>query len=157
PGSYNPDANGNNFLFKLLGAEDIRVVPGGTDMMGEMEQIAKDLIKEGSNPYIIPGGGSNNIGSTGYVACAKEILHQMISLKIDFDYIVTASGSGGTHSGLVAGLAGMNRNIPVLGMNVSRKNPEQENLIYDHTISTAKHVGVKGDIPRDLINCFDDY
>lgn len=29
PGSYNKDASGNNYLFRLLGVEDIRVVPGG--------------------------------------------------------------------------------------------------------------------------------
>ena len=30
PGSYNPDASGNNFLFHLLGVEKIDVVPGGS-------------------------------------------------------------------------------------------------------------------------------
>ncbi|NLW42806.1 MAG: pyridoxal-phosphate dependent enzyme, partial [Tissierellia bacterium] len=28
PNSYNPKASGNNYLFNLLGVEDIRVVPG---------------------------------------------------------------------------------------------------------------------------------
>ena len=30
PGSYNPEASGNNFLFRLLGVEKIEVVAGGS-------------------------------------------------------------------------------------------------------------------------------
>ena len=30
PGSYSEDASGNNFLFRLLGVESIRVVPAGS-------------------------------------------------------------------------------------------------------------------------------
>ena len=73
PGSYNPEASGNNFLFRLLGVEKIDVVPGGSDMMGAMRKVADALSKEGRKGYIIPGGGSNPIGATGYVACAQEI------------------------------------------------------------------------------------
>ena len=36
PGSYNPEASGNNFLFQLLGVEKIIVVPAGSDMMAAM-------------------------------------------------------------------------------------------------------------------------
>ena len=31
--SYHEEANGNNYLFHLLGVEGIRVVPGGSNMM----------------------------------------------------------------------------------------------------------------------------
>jgi D-cysteine desulfhydrase len=71
PGSYNPEASGNNFLFRLLGVEKIEVVPGGSDMMGAMRKVVEGLDKEGRKGYIIPGGGSNPIGATGYVACAQ--------------------------------------------------------------------------------------
>src|SRR5512143_523011 len=43
PGSYQPDASGNNFLFRLLGVEKIEVVPGGSDMLGAMNQVADAL------------------------------------------------------------------------------------------------------------------
>ena len=76
PKSYDPNASGNNFLFRLLGVEKVKVVPGGSDMMKEMESMADEVIGEGRKPYIIPGGGSNEIGATGYVACAQEILAQ---------------------------------------------------------------------------------
>lgn len=54
--SYSPEASGNNFLFQLLGVKSITVVPGGSNMMGEMEKVAEKLRAEGRKPYIIPGG-----------------------------------------------------------------------------------------------------
>ena len=47
PNSYKPEAGGNNFLFNLLGVEKIKVVPGGSDMMKAMEQVAEEVASEG--------------------------------------------------------------------------------------------------------------
>ena len=60
-GSYRADASGNNFLFRLLGVEKITVVPGGSNMMDEMNKVAAEVAREGRRGYIIPGGGSNPI------------------------------------------------------------------------------------------------
>ena len=72
--SYNPEASGNNFLFQLLGVKSVTVVPGGSNMLGEMEKLAEKLRAEGKKPYIVPGGASNKIGALGYVSCAEEVL-----------------------------------------------------------------------------------
>ena len=156
-GSYNPKAGGNNFLFRLLGVEKVKVVPGGSDMMKEMQHVADDLTAEGRQAYIIPGGGSNPIGATGYVACAQEILGQLFDQRLEIDRVVCASGSTGTHAGLVTGFYGTNSNLPVIGINVSRPKAEQEELVYDLVRQTATHVGVGSEIPRDAILCFGDY
>jgi D-cysteine desulfhydrase len=97
------------------------------------------------------------MGATGYVACAEEILAQTFDLGINIDRIVCASGSAGTHAGLVTGFHGNNSNIPVIGINVSRPKREQEELVYDLVQSTAKHVGVNSDIPAEAVVCFDEY
>src|SRR5512137_1935825 len=55
-GSYRADASGNNFLFRLLGVEKITVVPGGSNMMDEMNKVAEEVAREGRRGYIIPGG-----------------------------------------------------------------------------------------------------
>ncbi|MDM8540391.1 D-cysteine desulfhydrase [Desulfococcaceae bacterium HSG9] len=156
-GSYNPDASGNNFLFQLLGVENIKVVPGGSDMMNEMQSVADELIAEGRKPYIIPGGASTPVGALGYVACAEEILAQAFEKGIDFNHVVCASGSAGTHSGLVTGFYGNNSLIPVTGINVSRKKNEQENLVADLVRETSNYIGIKSEISRDAIVCFDEY
>ena len=127
PGSYSEDASGNNFLFRLLGVESVRVVPAGSDMAAEMEAVAGEVESAGRKPYVIPGGGSNPIGATGYVACAQEILTQTFEEGVQMDHVVTASGSSGTHAGLVTGLYG---DIPVVGIDVSRPKDAQEELVY---------------------------
>jgi D-cysteine desulfhydrase len=157
PGTYHPEAGGNNFLYRLLGAEQIRVVPGGTNLQTEMEDMAADLAAKGRRAYLIPGGGSNPVGATGYVACAEEIIYQLFDLGLHIDYVVCASGSTGTQAGLVVGFYGCNTNIPVLGINVSRPKEPQEELVYALARETAGYVGVRGEIPRTAVTCFDDY
>lgn len=155
--SYDPLASGNNFLFNLLGVERIKIVPGGSDMMKEMEEVANEVLQVGRKAYIIPGGGSNAIGATGYVACANEIMNQSFQKGINFDYLVCASGSSGTHAGLITGLYGTNSNVPVIGINVSRPKDKQENLVYNLVQKTSERLGIKETIPREAVNCFDDY
>ena len=157
PGSYNPDASGNNFLFRLLGVEKIEVVPGGSNLMAAMQKVADDLAKDGRKGYIIPGGGSNSIGATGYVACAQEIQSQLFEKQILIDRLVVASGSTGTHAGLLAGFYGCNMNIPIVGINVSRDPKDQDPLVYDLVQKTAERVGVRQDIPSDAVVTFGDY
>jgi len=122
-----------------------------------MQAVADELAASGRKGYIIPGGGSNPIGATGYVACAEEILAQAFDKGLDFSHIVATSGSAGTHAGLVTGFYGNNANIPVIGINISRKKDIQEELVYDLAKRTAAHVGIKAPIPRDAVVCFDEY
>src|SRR5512137_158508 len=144
PGSYKPTGSGNNFLYRLLGVERVKVVPGGSPLLQIMGEMAEELKTQGRQAYVIPTGGSNPVGATGYVACAEEILAQSFDLGIRIDRVVCASGSGGTHAGLVAGFYGNNSGIPVVGVNVSRKKGAQEDLIYDLALRIAAHVGVAG-------------
>ena len=157
PGSYNPQSGGNNFLFRLMGVEKIKVVPGGSDMMAVMQAVADEVAGEGRKAYVIPGGGSNPVGATGYVACAQEILSQTFESGINIDRVLCASGSAGTHAGLVTGFYGNNSNMPVIGINVSRPKGAQESLVYDLVQRTARHVCVNSAIPREAVVCFDDY
>ena len=157
PGSYSPQSGGNNFLFRLMGVEKINVLPGGSDMTAAMQAAADEVASEGRKAYVIPGGGSNPVGATGYVACAEEILAQTFELGITIDQVVCASGSTGTHAGLITGFNGNNSHIPVIGINVSRPREEQEKLVYDLVQQTADHVGVHSDISADAVRCYDEY
>jgi D-cysteine desulfhydrase len=157
PGSYDPRASGNNFLFQLMEVERIKVVPGGSDMMQKMQTMAEEVAEEGRKAYIIPGGASNPIGALGYVSCAQEIISQTFEMGLRMDRLVCASGSAGTHSGLLTGFYGTNSNIPVVGINVSRPKETQEEIVYDLVKRTADYVGIKEKIPRDAVLCFGDY
>ena len=88
---------GNQFLEYLMGT-DVRFVDTDdyADIYAEMDRIGKELKK----PYYrIPCGGSNALGSLGYVDCALEISKQ----ELHFDHIICAEGSGGTLAGLALG------------------------------------------------------
>jgi D-cysteine desulfhydrase len=156
-GSYKEDGSGNNFLFNLMGVKSTKVVPGGSDMMGEMEKVAERLKSEGKKPYIIPGGASNSIGAMGYVACAQEIQQQLFESCLHIDHMVVPSGSAGTHAGIVVGLYGTSAGIPVSGVNVSRPKDVQEGIVYNLAKETAELVGMQRELPAEVITCFDQY
>ncbi len=157
PGTYNPGASGNNFLFRLLGAEKIKVVPGGIDEVEEMQKMAAEAESEGRKPYIIDGSNASALSALGYVACAEEITAQLFEKGIHIDHIVCPSGSGGTHGGLLTGLLGTNTDIPVAGINVRRSKELQEEKVSDVVKRTVKFLDIKSDVPKDMIVCFDDY
>lgn len=155
--SYNPEASGNNFLFNLLGVEKTYVVPGGSDMLGELEKLAEKLRAEGRKPYVIPGGGSNPLGALGYVACAEEIMGQLFEKGIKIDHMVVPSGSTGTHAGIVAGMTGVNANIPVTGVSVNRKKDIQKAAVLKLARATAEFAGVHNEITDDLVEVRDEF
>ena len=155
PGSYSTQASGNNFLYQLMGVASITVVPGGTNTMAAMEKVADDIRAQGGKPYIIPGGGSNAVGTLGYVACAEEIMTQAFEKGLNIDAIVCTSGSGGTHAGLAVGFWGNNTGIPVVGINISRPNETQRPIICKDAKATAARLGL--DFPEDIVECVEGY
>jgi D-cysteine desulfhydrase len=157
PGSYNPEASGNNFLFRLLGVEKIDVVPGGSNMMVAMQRQVEELDRAGRSGYIIPGGGSNPIGATGYVACAQEIQNQLFEKHLRIDRLVVPSGSTGTHAGLITGFFGCNMNIPIVGIGVSRDPQDQNPMVYDLVQRTAERVGIREHVPIEAVVSFGEY
>lgn len=157
PGSFREEASGNHFLFRLLGVEKTVVVEGGTDLAAAMQRLADDLAAQGRKAYVIPGGGSNALGALGYVACAEELMAQSFELGVDFDAMVAASGSGGTHAGLLAGLHGVSANLPLVGVSVRAEKAAQEAKIHALAQAAADRLGVRAPVPRDLVEVVDAY
>ncbi len=88
---------GNQLLEHLMGTEVIFMdTDNYADIYAEMDRIGTQL---GVPYYKIPCGGSNALGSLGYVDCAREIGQQ----GSRFDYLICAEGSGGTMAGLALG------------------------------------------------------
>ena len=148
--------NGNVLLDRLFGA-GIRTVPGGTDMVAELETTAQAVRARGGKPYVIPGGGSNPIGALGYVDCAREIVVQADEMDLEVHRIVTATGSAGTHAGLVAGLAVMGADIPVLGIGVRAPKEKQEANVFKLAEETAALLGQPGRVRREMVVADCDY
>jgi L-cysteate sulfo-lyase len=157
-GSAAQDYNrsGNVLLDELLGAK-VRTVPGGTDMVQALADLAAEVADGGGRPYVIPGGGSNCLGALGYAECALELVAQANELGLEIDRIVTASGSAGTHAGLVAGLAVMGADIPVLGIGVRAPREQQEANVFRLAQETAALLGHADRVDRAMVVANCDY
>lgn len=149
--SYRKEASGNNFLFELIGVEAITVLPGGSAMGPAMQAVADELAAQGRKGYIIPGGGSNALGGLGYVVCAQELQQQWAAQGLHFDHVVLASGSSGTHGGLLAGFAALGIETPILGIGTSRDPVDQDPLVHKEAQAVADLLGSGLSIPREAV------
>ncbi len=147
-------ANGNVFLDHLHGATTEERGPD-LDMNAEMEAVADRFRAEGRTVYTIPGGGSNPTGALGYVNCAMELLGQLNDASLPIDAFVTATGSAGTHAGLVTGFKALNAGIPVLGIGVRAPKEKQEENVFRLAQATAEKLGCPGVVAREdvVANC----
>lgn len=152
------EESGNVMLDKLLGGEIVQRYPAGTDMAREMDVLAQELRAQGRRPYVIPGGGSNEIGALGYVACAQEILEQSFNQGLKIDHIVHATGSAGTQAGLVTGFAGTNSHIPVYGIGVRAPRVQQEENVWKLVQRTMDYLQLPASsIDRSAVVANTDY
>ena len=148
--------SGNVLLDKLFDCA-IEYRASGLDMNAEAEKKGEELRASGVKAYVIPGGGSNRVGALGYVSCAQELMQQADDMGLKIDRVVSATGSAGTHAGLVVGLQGVNAGVPVLGIGVRLPRDRQEANVFRLAEATADYVGVQGGIPRDSVEANCDY
>ncbi|MDC0644767.1 D-cysteine desulfhydrase [Alphaproteobacteria bacterium] len=124
-----------NVLFDHIFGTTIEFRPPGLDMNAEARAVTEKFAANGRKPYFIPGGGSNEIGALGYVSCAYEMLAQFDAQGLDVGWIVLASGSAGTHAGLLAGLHAAGSDIPVMGISV--RQPRERQIAAVHKLAAA--------------------
>ena len=107
---------GNILFDRMMGSTIYTCTPGEYGRVGsnKLVQHVCDYIatKDGGKPYAIPVGGSNGVGSWGYINAVDELMNQMESMKQDntssdfnLDHVVFATGSGGTAAGISLGLS----------------------------------------------------
>ncbi|KAL7576686.1 hypothetical protein ACA910_005612 [Epithemia clementina (nom. ined.)] len=110
---------GNVLMDRMVGSQIYTCSPGEYGRLGSealVARLAKHLQSLGKKPYPIPVGGSNGLGSWGYMNAVDEVLQQWQSLSassssvsspvsMTLDHVVFACGSGGTAAGIVLGFA----------------------------------------------------
>jgi D-cysteine desulfhydrase family pyridoxal phosphate-dependent enzyme len=87
--------------------------------------LAASLQARGRHPYRMVMGGSNGLGSLGYVDALREVIEYERSAQLRFSKIFHATGSGGTQAGLVAGSVLESWQGDIVGIAVSRSREEQ--------------------------------
>ena len=108
---------GNVLLDRMVGSQIYTCTPGEYGRIGSQALISRlgQHLKTnlGKRPYLIPVGGSNGIGSWGYIHAVDELVHQWQAIAAilsssssssTLDHVVFACGSGGTAAGIALGL-----------------------------------------------------
>jgi D-cysteine desulfhydrase family pyridoxal phosphate-dependent enzyme len=153
-----PMPEGNLLLDQLLGAQ---IHWTGPHRRGErMEEIAGQVRAAGRQPYVIPYGGSNAVGATGYVAAMQELSQQLAAQQLTLDRIVIASSSGGTQAGMVVGARATGFGGQILGISIDKGEAGDEPYpihLARLANATAARVGLDADFTPDDFSVNYDY
>ena len=139
-GEEPPQVLGNLLLDRLLGAE-VRWA-GDLPLPEAMAQVAEELRAAGRCPYVVPYGGSNVVGASGYVVAMEELLAQSAERDIRFDQVVLASSSGGTQAGLMVGARALGYEGRILGISVDPRAEPLRHTLAGLATATADHMGL---------------
>lgn len=135
-------ANGNLLLNRIFGAT-IHYCDR-KDRDDRLLQVADELAAAGKKPYVIPLGGSNDVGSVGYVNAMLELTRQLDNISATPDAIVFASSSGGTQAGLALGakITGFSGDVLGISIDQTKTGPDPfPPLLTQITNTTAERIG----------------
>jgi L-cysteate sulfo-lyase len=85
------------------------------------------------------------------------LVHQLNDTGLGATHLVLATGSSGTHAGLIAGLKILNSPLKVIGIGVRAPKAKQEQMVYDLACKTADLLGYPGIVNRDDVFADCDY
>jgi D-cysteine desulfhydrase len=134
--------NGNLLLDELLGARIHWIQP--SERAAKLRELPDQLRKQGRKPYVIPVGGSNGVGATGYVLAMIELVEQLHGIGRRVDHVVFASSSGGTQAGIVVGAKVTAFDGKLHGVSIDkddRGGAPYERELADIANETAKYIG----------------
>jgi len=103
-----------------------------------MLEIAKDLERDGRKTYVMPSGGSDEVGALGYARALHEIAEQLDEDGRDIGCIIHPCGSGGTYVGAFFAwkLAGIRPRL--VAAICEGTIPEWQSELADYVARTAK-------------------
>lgn len=104
-------ASGNSFFYRAAEAEAHFVE--SQDIAPTIQTLESRSVEQGLSVLVIPGGGHSTDGAAAYAEAINE-------LTFEPDYIVHASGTGGTQAGLLQGVANKCWRTHVVGVSVAR-------------------------------------
>ena len=149
------ELTGNLLLDRLLGSAFCWA--GDRPPEQVMVETSEALEAAGRRPYIVPKGGSNPVGATGYVLAMKEAMDQLAAIGETTHVIVVASSSAGTQAGLVLGAHVYGFHGRVVGVSIDVPATELKALVTELAESTAKFLGLDRPSLADRVEVNDDY
>lgn len=154
---YEPkDYDGNHLLQFLCGAE-IKVVKG--EQTADLEEkIMADLQQAGHKPVRLLNTGSTPLGVVGHVNYMLELANQIIEKGWPINYLVHATGSGGTQAGLIIGAKAFRTGIKIIGSTTGSRTKDEATENVQRIISeTINFLHWDHKISQDEIIIYDQY
>ena len=110
----------NQRLDELLGATvHVAATDERSDRANLATSVVADLRAAGRRPYLVGVGGSGVVGAVGQVLAGQELAVQAAAIGVRPATLVLPSATGGTHAGLLAGLAMAGLMTRVVGVTVA--------------------------------------
>lgn len=142
---------GNLLVDQLIGADHV-FCP--TEMLDEtLQSVMESSRSHGEKPYWIPLGGSNPIGAAGYALAMLEFSQQDLSV----DRIFTATSSGGTVAGLLAGAWEVGYRGEIVGIRVGPYQGSDVERVHSLAGEIAFNLGIEPQPSSDQLRILDQY
>lgn len=154
-GSRPTESQGNLLLDELLDV-DLRFTnsPDRALVDFKITEVADELHASGRRPFVIPRGGASALGALGYIECVREMGEQLAEMGVEPGWVVLATGSCGTHAGLLAGAKIYAAPYRLCGITVSRSLAECVERIDRLSRQAAELAGYRQPVvlsPEDII------
>jgi D-cysteine desulfhydrase family pyridoxal phosphate-dependent enzyme len=143
--------NGNLLLDQLMGAKTFWTQD--QDPEGVLKSQFKHLEQTGAKPYLIPYGGSNEIGIFAFVQAIRELITQ----APDLDRIVLATSSGGTQAGICLGASIYNFRGKITGISVDLESTEIQAKVASLANQTSQWLDRQDHISVESVQVIDDF
>ncbi|HOW85385.1 MAG TPA: D-cysteine desulfhydrase family protein [Candidatus Aminicenantes bacterium] len=163
-------ADGNVLLDVLLDA-DLRILESdrgkvvkSAQAMEVLDEAGREVRAQGQRPYLVPVGGSlvrgdmdKPLGAISYVAAFAELLEQTRGLGLEPDYVIHATGSGGTQAGLVVGAQALSAGCRIIGISVSDPKGPFSDDVLEIGRAADEALGLGLGIRAEDVVVFDEY
>jgi D-cysteine desulfhydrase len=154
-GDAPPVATGNLLLDHLLGARI--VFAGKRDREQVAEEIATSETAAGRHPYLIPYGGSDEVGAAGFVAALEELKAQLDEIRLRADRVVFASSSFGTQAGLCVGAKSLGFEARLVGIAIDSTRAELQAAVAGIAAPLAARIGLPASLAPHEVIAYDAY
>ena len=126
-------ASANLLLDHLFGAEIIWVEKSRREAV--LQETFEQLSGQGKKPYLVPYGGSSPTGVLGYAFAMEEFAAQ----KVNADWIVFGSSSGGTQAAMILGKRVFGWDGKLLGISID----DPQRVLQERVAKLASEASVR--------------
>ncbi|MEC3768566.1 MULTISPECIES: 1-aminocyclopropane-1-carboxylate deaminase [Cupriavidus] len=138
------DKVGNILLSRLMGAETLLEGEGySTEVKETWSRALEQVHREGGKPYAIPAGASDHrLGGLGYANFTDELARQEQEMGVFFDTVITATCTGSTQGGMVAGFKAQDRPRRLIGIDTACNEAMTRRAVAKSARQTAELIGI---------------